>query len=83
MKLVHDALPIFKCTSFGVERSGAEWSGVERSGAGQRINSSGGDLKQDQRSIFQILNGQSLESNIAAALGLKHHHPIISKIWGI
>ena len=39
-----------------MERSGAEWSGVEQSGAGRRINSSGGDLKQEQRTIvFNII----------------------------
>ena len=67
----------------GVERSGAEWSGVERSGAGRRINSLGGDLKQGQRSIFKYIKGQSLESNIAADLGLEHHHPIMSNLWGL
>ena len=30
------------------------WSGVDQSGAGWRINSSGGDLKQEKRSIFKI-----------------------------
>ena len=31
-----------------------QWSGVERSGAEWRINSSGGNIKQEQRSIFLI-----------------------------
>ena len=52
---------------------------MERSGAGRRINSSGGDLKHDQVVFFKYIKGQSLESNIAAALGLELHHPIISK----
>ena len=67
-----------------VERSGAEWSGVERSGAGRRrINLLGGDLKHGQVVFFKYIKGQSLESNIAAALGLELHHPIISKLWGL
>ena len=63
--------------------SGAEWSGVERDGSGRRINSLGGDLKHDQVVFFKFIKGQSLESNIAAALGLKLHHPIMSKLWGL
>ena len=51
--------------------SGAEWSGVERSGAGRRIDLSGRDPKKhDQSSYFRSIKGQSLEFNIAAALGL-------------
>ena len=66
-----------------MERSGAEWSGVERSGAEWRIKLSGGDLKRDQVVFFKSIMGQSLESNIAAALGLELHHPIMSKLWGL
>ena len=32
---------------------------------------------------LKSIKGQSLESNIAAALGLKLHHPIMSKLWGL
>ena len=60
----------------GVERSGAEWSGVER-----RINSLGGDLKHDQVVFFKSIKVKSLESNIAAAMGLELHHTIMSKLW--
>ena len=68
----------------GVERSGAKWSGVDRSGAGRRIDLLGGDPKKhDQSSYFKSIKGQSLESNIAAALVLELHHPIMSKLWGL
>ena len=56
---------------------------MEQSGAGRRINSLSGDLKHDQVVFFKYIKGQSLESNIAAALGLELHHPIMSKLWGI
>ena len=51
------------------------------SGAGRRINSSGGDLKHEQVVFFKYITGQSLESNIAAAMGLELHHPIMSTLW--
>ena len=67
-----------------MERSGAEWSGVEQSGAGQRIELSGRYSKSiDQVVTLKSIKGQSLESNIAAALGLELHHPIMSKLWGL
>ena len=54
-----------------------------RSEAGRRINSSGGDLKHDQvEKKNESIKGQSLDSNIAAVLGLELHHPIMSKLWG-
>ena len=56
--------------------SGEEWSG-------QMINSSGGELRHDQVLLFKYIKGQSLESNIAAALGLELRHPIMSKLWGL
>ena len=52
------------------------------SGAGRRIDLSGGDPKKhDQSSYFKYIKGHSLECNIAAALGLELHHPIMSKLW--
>ena len=67
-----------------MEQSGAEWSGVERSGAGQRIDLSGKNPKNhDQSSYFKSIKGQSLDFNKAAALGLELHHPIMSKLWGL
>ena len=56
-----------------------QWSGVERSGAGRRIDLSGRDPKKhDQVVTLKYIKGQSLEFNIAAALGLELHHPIMS-----
>ena len=56
---------------------------VERSGVGRRVNPSGGDLKAWPSSTFKYIKGQSLEFNIAAAMGLELHHPIMSKLWGL
>ena len=56
---------------------------VERSGAGQRINPSSEDLKHYQVVFCKSIKGQGLESNIAAALGLELHRPIMSKLWGL
>ena len=57
---------------------------MERSGAGRRIDLSGRDPKNhDQSSYFKSIKGQSLEFNIAAALGLELHQPIMSKLWGL
>ena len=67
-----------------MERSGAEWSGVERSGAGRRSDLSGRDTKKhEQRSYYKSIKGQSLEFIIAAYLGLELPHPIMSKLWGL
>ena len=57
---------------------------MERSGAGRRIDLSG----RDPKIIYQVvtlkyIKGQSLESNIAADMGLELHHPIMSKLWGL
>ena len=43
---------------------------MKRSRSGRGINSSGGYLKRDQGVFFKFIKGQSLESNIFAALGL-------------
>ena len=52
------------------------------SGAGWRIDLSGRDPKKHNQIIyFKSIKGQSLEFNIAAALGLELHHPIMSKLW--
>ena len=45
-------------------------------------------LGRDPKSIDHVvtlksIKGQSIESNIAAALGLELHHPIMSKLWGL
>ena len=56
--------------------SGSEWSGW-------RIKSSGVDQKHEQVVFFKSVKGQSLEYNIAAALGLELHNPIMSKLWGL
>ena len=57
---------------------------MEQSGAGRRIDLSGRDPKKhDQSSYFKSIKGQSLEFNIAAALGLELRHPIMSKLWGL
>ena len=62
-----------------MERSVAERSGEER-----RIDLSVRDpQKHDQSSYFKSIKGQILEFNIAAALGLELHHPIMSKLWGL
>ena len=50
---------------------------------GRRINLSGRDLKACPSITFKSIKGQSLESNIVAALGLEPHHPIMSKLWGL
>ena len=41
-----------------------------------------GTLKHDQVVTLKSIKGQIIESNIAAALGLEIHHPIMSKLWG-
>ena len=56
---------------------------MEQSGAGRRINSSSGDLKHEQVVFLKYIKGKSLESNIAAFLGLELHPPIMSKLWGL
>ena len=57
---------------------------VEQSGAGKKIDLSGRDPKKYyQSSYFKSIKGKSLEFNIAAALGLEIHHPIMSKLWGL
>ena len=65
-----------------MERSGAEWSGVERGGG---LTSWSGTLKKkhDRSSYYKSIKGQSLEFVIAAAPGLELHHPIMSKLWGL
>ena len=42
-----------------------------------------GILKNDNVVLFKSIKGQSLEFNIAAAMGLELHHPIMSKLWGL
>ena len=57
---------------------------MEGSGAGRRIDLSGRDPKSiDQVVTLKYIKGQSLDSNIAAALGLEFHHPMMSNIWGL
>ena len=57
---------------------------VEHSGSGRRIDLSSRDPKNhDQAVTLKYIKGQSLEFNIAAALGLEIHHPIMSKLWGL
>ena len=57
---------------------------VERSGAGRRIDLSVRDPKSiDQVVTLKSIKVHSLKSNIAAALGLKLDHPIMSKLWGL
>ena len=54
------------------------------SGAGRRIDLTVRDNKNnDHSSYFKSIKGHSLEFNIAAALGLDLHHPIMGKLCGI
>ena len=55
---------------------------MELSGAGRRIDLVGSDPKIiDHVVTLKSIKGQSLEYNIAAAMGLELHHPIMSKLW--
>ena len=54
------------------------------SGAGRIIDLSGRDPKSiDQVVTLKYIKVQRIESNIAAALGLELHHPIMSKLCGL
>ena len=66
--------------SLGASRS----SEAERSGVGWRIDLLDRDSKIiDHVVTLKYIKGQSLECNIAAALVLELHHPIMSKLWGL
>ena len=57
---------------------------MQRNGEGRRIDLSVRDPKSiDQVVTLKSIKVHSLKSNIAAALGLKLDHPIMSKLWGL